>query len=761
MSNGFEKQEKTVRRSAAHNDQERTSLKNETLPNSLVSRIMQDPGAEAEADRLSEGVTSTSPATLRREMGERLGADFSGVHFHSDTNSVQQSEAIGARAWTQGHDVYFGKGGFNPSVAAHELVHTVQQGAVRGNVSRSASFGSVQMKPKGLDDPKFKAKAGSFVQAEDEEPLPGDSGDLTAIEAQAMQTFESSRGHAVYNAIMPDLAEMVKKAGANREDAKIRFRPKPALSFLIRAAYQDYALRDILVELVNKGIGLWKTGTRTKQYKALIKSVSDRLGEYQAEELAIQTGMLTDIEHPEYNGKKTRKVNKRAYDLSPEDKNTDSFNPGNIPEIAKIQAEIDAADTLEKAYGIFAKFTGNKNAKVLKTEAAEKENIEYQVNLTLTKNKLKNMARQVWDYPELRNNIGNLKLYDSKEAAKMSVMSTHGGHRKTPIFYNSYYDREGMEAEIKRGADRYLKTKNTLVYVDSDHSGNHELGHVLGSSLVSPGANASQAEQENEIKKTENSILKEVLLNQNILSDEQKNGIRIYNDEGFSYRDHAGNVIPMDKVNPILERRRQEIREGKKKNTDPIPEIYDRKKYYKGQINTAGSPTLDDRNITSAYGRCSPTEMFAETFGDVYQHGKSAKPVSIATVREYERRQKELQKMKYKYNQSNWFMKLFRKKVKTDDELNTWTGSGVRNARPVNAAANQAPQIANVNPPAAQNAVNANPAAQAAEQEPAVQIANPNPFDALPEIEEENPLNKSMIVENPKTRKNKKKKKRF
>lgn len=52
--------------------------KDTLLPNSLAANIMQQPEAEAEADLLSEGVTSTSPATLRREMGERLGADFPG-----------------------------------------------------------------------------------------------------------------------------------------------------------------------------------------------------------------------------------------------------------------------------------------------------------------------------------------------------------------------------------------------------------------------------------------------------------------------------------------------------------------------------------------------------------------------------------------------------------------------------------------------------------------------------------------------------------
>ena len=51
MNNALEKRKKTSRDSGAQNIQEKESLKNETLPNSLVSRITQDPGAEAEADR--------------------------------------------------------------------------------------------------------------------------------------------------------------------------------------------------------------------------------------------------------------------------------------------------------------------------------------------------------------------------------------------------------------------------------------------------------------------------------------------------------------------------------------------------------------------------------------------------------------------------------------------------------------------------------------------------------------------------------------
>ena len=71
----------------------------QTLPNSLVMRIMEDQQAENEADKLSQGVTSATPDALREEMGSRLGADFSDVQFHSDSASMNRSRAMGARAW--------------------------------------------------------------------------------------------------------------------------------------------------------------------------------------------------------------------------------------------------------------------------------------------------------------------------------------------------------------------------------------------------------------------------------------------------------------------------------------------------------------------------------------------------------------------------------------------------------------------------------------------------------------------------------------
>ena len=570
---------------------------------------------------------------------------------------------MGAQAWTQGRDVYFGKKGFTPSIAAHELVHTVQQGAVSGNTTQSAPLGSVQMKPDQINE-DFKAKQGSFDLNEDDQ-LDGDASSLTQVETQAMQTFNTSRGNRVFNALIPNLMELVKKAENNEDNedkkVKIKFSPKPALSFLVRAAYQDYALRDILIELVNKPIGIFKTKTRIKQYKSLIKSTSDRLGEYQAEELALQTGMIDGAPKYKHNGK-SRITNKRSYELSPEEENVDTFNPGNIPELKKIQDEIDAAKTLDDTYAAFAKFTGNRKGKVEFTEKAKQDNEKYQVDLDLTKKKLKHIARQVWDYPELRNKIGNMKIEDVKEKSRMAATATFGGYKPSTIYYNAYSDRLGESGEQEREADRRRVLEDKYLNSDLDHLGNHELGHVLGSSLVTPGAGRAEALEQNKIHKTENDILKEVMLKQNVLTEDQKKNINFYSKNGVYYIDDKGGVISPNKVKELQQQHLAAIKSGTKKEGDKIDGIADTKKYYKGQIDTAHSKTLENRNITSAYGASAAHEMFAETFGDVYTHGENAKKFSIATVKEYEKRQKELQRMKYKYNQSNWFMKLFRKK---------------------------------------------------------------------------------------------------
>jgi hypothetical protein len=64
-----------------------------------------------------------------------FGADFSSVRVHDDAQSNAQARSLDAVAFTQGSDIHFGAGAYQPGtqdgdrLIAHELTHVVQQGA--------------------------------------------------------------------------------------------------------------------------------------------------------------------------------------------------------------------------------------------------------------------------------------------------------------------------------------------------------------------------------------------------------------------------------------------------------------------------------------------------------------------------------------------------------------------------------------------------------------------------------------------------------
>lgn len=81
------------------------------------------------------GGAGNLPAQTRKFMEPRFGADFSGIRVHTDDAAANKAKKLDAAAFTTGKDIYFGRGKFQPDTAAgkeliaHELTHTVQQGA--------------------------------------------------------------------------------------------------------------------------------------------------------------------------------------------------------------------------------------------------------------------------------------------------------------------------------------------------------------------------------------------------------------------------------------------------------------------------------------------------------------------------------------------------------------------------------------------------------------------------------------------------------
>ena len=91
----------------------------------------------ARSIRMRKGKGDPLSPEVRAKMERSFQADFGGVRIHTDQDSVKMNRAVGAKAFTTGKDIFFNQGRFDPStqrgrlLLAHELTHTVQQGAVK------------------------------------------------------------------------------------------------------------------------------------------------------------------------------------------------------------------------------------------------------------------------------------------------------------------------------------------------------------------------------------------------------------------------------------------------------------------------------------------------------------------------------------------------------------------------------------------------------------------------------------------------------
>lgn len=84
----------------------------------------------------SRGGGQSLDDNTRQNMEGAFGADFSDVRVHTGSEASELSSSVQARAFTTGSDIYFNEGEYNPGssqgqeLLAHELTHTIQQGAV-------------------------------------------------------------------------------------------------------------------------------------------------------------------------------------------------------------------------------------------------------------------------------------------------------------------------------------------------------------------------------------------------------------------------------------------------------------------------------------------------------------------------------------------------------------------------------------------------------------------------------------------------------
>ncbi|HAT65140.1 MAG TPA: hypothetical protein DCS66_11150, partial [Flavobacteriaceae bacterium] len=94
--------------------------------------------------KASKGGGSNLSQRTQQEMDSSFGANFSNVKIHTDSQAIQMNQQLGAHAFTNGNDIYFNEGKYNPEtpsgkhLLAHELTHTIQQGASSTSIQKFA-----------------------------------------------------------------------------------------------------------------------------------------------------------------------------------------------------------------------------------------------------------------------------------------------------------------------------------------------------------------------------------------------------------------------------------------------------------------------------------------------------------------------------------------------------------------------------------------------------------------------------------------------
>ncbi len=103
----------------------------------------------ASGHKFKLATTSGQPMDLGTKdfMKSRFGHDFGRVRIHTDSSAAHMNDALSARAFTYGSDIYFNRGEYSTAsmegkrLLAHELTHVIQQhrGGVDSTIQRDCS----------------------------------------------------------------------------------------------------------------------------------------------------------------------------------------------------------------------------------------------------------------------------------------------------------------------------------------------------------------------------------------------------------------------------------------------------------------------------------------------------------------------------------------------------------------------------------------------------------------------------------------------
>ncbi|MFJ1749602.1 DUF4157 domain-containing protein [Streptomyces sp. NPDC088116] len=128
-----------------------------------------------EPKNIVSGAGQPLDLSVRRDLEEQLGHDFSRVRLHTDRDAGTLTELLGADAVAVGQDIFFREGTFRPGTTdgqrllAHELLHTVQNPDGLGALRAGRDLGAVSLPQQAMER---EAESAAQQSVRDEERAP-------------------------------------------------------------------------------------------------------------------------------------------------------------------------------------------------------------------------------------------------------------------------------------------------------------------------------------------------------------------------------------------------------------------------------------------------------------------------------------------------------------------------------------------------------------------------------------------------------------
>ena len=314
----------------------------------------------------------------------------------------------------------------------------------------------------------------------------------------------------------------------------------------------------------------------------------------------------------------------RPYEMTAGRIKLDRFNPGKNSTVGAVQREIDGAATVFDAFRILTKFAGDevKDGEKGKDGKTPGDRLN-EMDLPTMKSVFKNMARMIFDYPELKGTLGMMEAMESLRS-KGTLMSTptkfnHDDKRNIKINPSYYEDSDGAQVIRDEGEEKAKGMYSYFSVATYDYVGNHELGHILNTFLANADGLVKDNNERNSSAQSGMPLIEEAIKRSGDVQDMSV------------LRRNANDVYMPDKEDRVnlMETHEEWL---KRQSRKPL--------YFpKGSLDV-NDPRLHKREISTKYGFSSFPEFFAEAFADVYAHGDRARKTSIELVKLYDAKRK-------------------------------------------------------------------------------------------------------------------------